>query len=115
MIGLTMLGESIGQAQNIAPQLRTLGVVLTMFARSEKICRSVETILREKLGDKLLRTKIRCNTKAKAAPSVKKTIFEYEEDLQGRGTEDYTNLAEEVETRIEAFEAQDELDKAANG
>lgn len=115
MVGLTMLGSSIGQAQEMAPNLKTLGVVLTMYARSEKICRSVENILKERLGEKLLDSKVRVNTKAKAAPSVQKTIFEYEDDPKGRGTEDYTKLAEEVEGRIEAFESQVELDKAANG
>jgi len=44
--------------------------------------------------------KIRINTKAKTAPSVKKTIFEFEDKENGRGTEDYNSLADEFLVRI---------------
>ena len=49
----------------------------------------------------LFKTKIRVNTKAKSAPSVRKTIFEYEESAAGRGTEDFTALAAEFLERFE--------------
>ena len=95
MVGLTLLGNSIGRIQKVAPQLRPFGVVLTLYARSERVCRQVASMLERELGDMLLETRIRVNTKAKSAPSVRKTIFEYERSGKGRGTEDYTSLAKE--------------------
>lgn len=100
MVGLTLLGNSIGKMQKLTPNLRPLGVILTKYARSERICRQVESMLRKDLGDMLFDTKIRVNTKAKSAPSVRKTIFEYEASRQGRGTQDFSSLAEEFLERL---------------
>jgi chromosome partitioning protein len=100
MVGLTLLGNSIGKMQKITPQLRPLGVVLTMYSRNERICRQVETMLSKELGPMLFKTKVRVNTKAKSAPSVRKTIFEYENMPNGRGTEDFTELSEEFLERV---------------
>jgi cellulose biosynthesis protein BcsQ len=100
MVGLTLLGNSIGKMQKVAPQLRPLGVVLTMYSRNERICRQVESMLAKELGPMLLKTKIRVNTKAKSAPSVRKTIFDYENAPNGRGTEDFTELAAEFLERV---------------
>ena len=105
MVGLTLLGSSIGKMQKLAPDLQVLGVVLTNYSHRESICRKTENILRQQLGDNLFKTKIRVNTKAKSAPSVQKTIFEFENSEQGRGTEDYTKLAKEFLQRTEALES----------
>jgi len=101
MVGLALLGNSIGKVQKVAPNLQPLGVVLTLYAKSERICRQVESLLRRDLGDKLFDTRIRVNTKAKSAPAVRKTIFEYESGKQGRGTVDFTALGEEFLRRLE--------------
>lgn len=101
MVGLTLLGNSIGKMQKVAPTLKPLGVILTMYSRNERICRQVEGMLQKELGQMLFRSKIRINTKAKSAPSVRKTIFEYENSEAGRGTEDFTALAAEFLERIE--------------
>lgn len=109
MVGLALLGNSILKVQKVAPNLQLLGVVLTLYAKSERICRQVESLLRRDLGDKLFETRIRVNTKAKSAPAVRKTIFEYESGKQGRGTVDFTALADEFLRRLEAMnEAQKE-------
>jgi len=108
MIGLTLLGNSIAKLHKVAPNLQLIGVVLTMYAKSERICRQVESILRRDLGDKLFETKIRVNTKAKSAPAVRKTIFEYESGKEGRGTADFTALAEEFLRRVEAMNQGDQ-------
>lgn len=100
MVGLTLLGNSIGRMQKVAPALAPLGVVLTLYSRNERICRQVESMLRKELGDMLFRTTIRVNTKAKAAPSVRKTIFQYENASNGRGTQDFTALADEFLERL---------------
>jgi chromosome partitioning protein len=113
MVGLTLLSESIEKMFKIAPNLRTIGVVLTLYSHNERICRQVETMLRKEIGPSLLETKIRVNTKAKAAPSVHKTIFDYEKSSTGRGTEDFTKLAAELLQRLEA--AQGLTRRVANG
>lgn len=100
MVGLTLLSNSIAKMQKVTPYLRPLGVVLTMFSRSERICRQVETMLSKELGDSLFKTKIRVNTKAKSAPSVRKNIFDYENSQTGRGTEDFTELAQEFLAKV---------------
>lgn len=113
MVGLQLLSDSIGKMFKLAPQLRALGVILTLYSHNERICRQVENLLREQIDDNVFDTKIRVNTKAKAAPSVQKTIFDYEKSAKGRGTEDFTKLAAEVLERLEAREAP--LKKVANG
>ena len=100
MLGLSLLGGSIGRISKLAPQLQSLGVVLTMYSRNERICRTVESTLRKELGGTLFETKIRVNTKAKSAPSVRQTIFEYEHSKTGRGTEDFSALASEFLDRL---------------
>ena len=117
MVGLSLLGNSIGRIQKVAPRLKALGVVITLFNRNEKICNQVVSMLSKELGALLLKTKIRVNTKAKSAPSVRKTIFDYEESPEGRGTEDFTRLAEEFLARLGmSAEPQRELvETVANG
>ena len=115
MVGLTLLGNSIGRMQKVAPDLKPLGVVLTMYSRNERICRIVESTLQKQLTTQLFKTKIRVNTKAKSAPSVRKTIFEYEDSPQGRGTEDFTALAAEFIEKLDALQAQPEQREAVNG
>ena len=100
MLGLSLLGGSIGRIGKLAPRLQSLGVVLTMYSRNERICRTVENTLRKELGETLFESKIRVNTKAKSAPSVRQTIFEYEHSKTGRGTEDFTALASEFLARL---------------
>jgi chromosome partitioning protein len=113
MVGLSLLGDSIAKIRRLAPYLQSLGVVLTLYSRNERICRQVENMLKNRLKGNLFETKIRVNTKAKAAPSLKKTIFEYEKSSTGRGTQDFTALAKELLARLEAREV--ELQKVANG
>lgn len=102
MVGLTLLGNSVRKLQKIAPDLRLLGVVLTRYAKHERVCRHVESLLRRELAGNLFESIIRVNTKAKSAPSVRRTIFAYEDDPAGRGTVDFTRLAEEFLARLDA-------------
>ncbi len=115
MVGLHLLGDSIGRIQKIAPDLRPLGVVLTMYSRNERICREVEKTLQKQLHADLFTTKIRVNTKAKSAPSVGKTIFQYEDSPEGRGTQDFTALAEEFLAELARKEHDSNLSEVANG
>lgn len=115
MVGLTLLANSVARIQKVAPKLALLGVVITLFARNERICNQVEGMLRKELGDKLFRTRVRVNTKAKSAPAVRKTIFEYERDEAGRGTQDFTQLAVEFLSRVGPAREGTARELAANG
>lgn len=115
LTGLIMLGNSIGRIQEkLAPQLTSLGVVLTLYHRSENICRTVERKLERELSDMLFKTRVRVNTKAKTAPSLQKTIFQYEDSPQGRGSEDYLQLAEEVVARVRSHATRQQIPEAVN-
>ncbi len=113
VVGLSLLSDSIGRMKKVAPQLVSLGVVLTLYSHNERICRNVEAMLRKEIGGALFATRIRVNTKAKAAPSVQKTIFDYEASEKGRGTQDFTALAAELLGRLEAYGGQEP--RVANG
>jgi chromosome partitioning protein len=115
MVGLTLLGNSIGRMEKVAPNLKPLGVVLTMYSRNERICRMVESTLQKQLTVQLFKTKVRVNTKAKSAPSVRKTIFEYEDSPEGRGTEDFTALAVEFVQKLNSMESGAIQKEAVNG
>jgi chromosome partitioning protein len=111
MVGLSLLSDSIMKMKKVAPNLQPLGVVLTLFSHNERICRGIETMLRKEIGPNLFDTKIRVNTKAKAAPSVHKTIFDYEASEKGRGTEDFSKLTAEFLSRVAGTH---EIRKAVN-
>jgi chromosome partitioning protein len=115
MVGLTLLGETIGRLDKVAPNLRPLGVVITKYHHNETICREVAKLLKKDLGSTLFDTKIRVNTKAKSAPSVKKTVFEYESSDSGRSTQDFRALAEEFLTRIGFNQKQNGQSAVGNG
>jgi chromosome partitioning protein len=86
--------------QKVNPKLKSLGVALTMFDKRESIAQSVAELVREELSDQVFETMIRVNTKIKGSPSVRQTIFQFEDDPSGRGTEDYTALTKEVMQRL---------------
>jgi chromosome partitioning protein len=101
MIGIKLLSENIEKIKRkLNPDLDLLGVALTMYDKREAITSQVETVIREQMLDKVFTTQIRINTKFKSTPIERQTIFQYEEDAKGRGTEDYQNLTEEVILRL---------------
>jgi len=100
MVGLKWLHKTVSRVKKLNPNLKPLGVALTMYDKRQSITQSVEDLIREELTDQVFKTVIRVNTKHKATPSVRKTIFEYENDPRGKGSEDYMGLTEEVLTRL---------------
>jgi chromosome partitioning protein len=105
LLGIKWLLRTIKQVKTkLHPGLEILGYVLTMYDRREGITRDVEDILRDQFGELVFDTRIRVNTKHKAAPSEHKTIFEYEGQSGGRGSQDYTNFTNEVLARLKALE-----------
>ena len=77
-----------------------LGYLLTMYDRREKITAEVEKILRRQFGDAIFADPIRVNTRHKAAPSHKKTIYEFE-PKSGKGRTDYEKLVDGVLARLD--------------
>lgn len=100
MLGIKYLQKTIGRVQKVNPKLRPLGVALTMYDKRESIARSVAELVREELAEQVFETMIRVNTKIKGSPSTRQTIFQFENDPEGRGTEDYTALTKEVIHRL---------------
>ena len=108
ILGLKLFGETLARIrQRLGARCDVLGYVLTMYDRREKITAEVEKILRRNFGEAVIADPIRVNTRHKAAPSHKKTIFEYE-SKSGRGRSDYEKLVETVLVRIDARARQSE-------
>ena len=101
LLGLKFLLETVDKIRHkLHPELEVLGFILTMYDRREKITFQVEKLLQERFGNLMFDTRIRVNTKQKGAPAQRATIFEYERSRSGKGTEDFTGLAEEVLSRL---------------
>jgi chromosome partitioning protein len=100
MLGLKLFSETLDRIRaRLAAPCHVLGYLLTLFDRREKITLEVEAILRRKFGEAVFPHPIRVNTRHKAAPSHKKTIFEFESE-SGRGRVDYERLADAVTERL---------------
>jgi chromosome partitioning protein len=100
MVGLTLLSNTIARMGKLVPHLHPLGVIVTLFSRNESICRKIDSVLRTELQGNVFEARVRVNTKGKVAPSKQKTIFQHESNPQGRGTEDFTQLAAEFLERV---------------
>lgn len=98
--GIEKLTENVEQTRSlINPALRCLGVVITQFDTRKAITGQVETALKDILGDDLFAVRIRVNVKFSSAPIDQQTIFQYEQS-QGKGSDDYATLADEVLARL---------------
>lgn len=81
-------------------ELSFLGAVITQYDTRKAITGQVEELLREELGKDLFSTRIRINTKFSSSPIEQQTIYQFEDDKQGKGTEDYLSLTAEVLERL---------------
>jgi chromosome partitioning protein len=101
ILGLKLFSETLGRMRaRLGAPCHVLGYVLTMYDRREKITAEVEKILRRNFGDAVFADPIRTNTRHKAAPSHKKTIFEFE-PKSGKGRSDYEKLVDGVLARLD--------------
>jgi len=102
MVGIKLLNENVEKVRKkLNPDLKLLGVVLTMYDKRESITTQVEMLIREQLEEKVFKTPIRINTKFKSTPIEQQSIFQYEGDPSGRGSEDYEHLTHELVTRLQ--------------
>ena len=102
ILGLKLFNETLTRIRTrLQARCDVLGYVLTMYDRREKITAEVEKILRRQFGDAVFADPIRVNTRLKAAPSHKKTIFEFEAK-SGKSRSDYEKLVDGVLARLDA-------------
>jgi chromosome partitioning protein len=101
ILGLKLFGETLGRMRTrLGARCDVLGYLLTMYDRREKITAEVEKIIRRNFGAAVFPDPIRVNTRHKAAPSHKKTIFEFE-SKSGKGRSDYEKLVDAVLARLD--------------
>jgi chromosome partitioning protein len=101
ILGLKLFGETLDKMRaRLGVPAHVLGYLLTMYDRREKITEEIEALLRRRFGEQIFAQPIRVNTRQKAAPSHKKTIYEYE-GPKGRGRADYDALVDSVLARLD--------------
>ncbi len=102
LLGLRKFNQALASIrERLEVETGILGYLLTMVDRRERITWEVEGILKKTFGSLLFRTHIRIDTKLKACPSHRKTIFEYESP-DGRARSDFEQLVREVMERVES-------------
>ncbi len=96
ILGLKLFNDTLARVRTrLGARAEVLGYLLTMVDRRETITGDVEALLRRTFGEQVLPDVIRVDTKHKASPSHRKTIFDYE-GSRGRGRQDYERLTSEV-------------------
>lgn len=100
LVGIKHLIKTIDQIKPSNPSIYNLGYVLTMVDRRESISSDVENILRDAFQDEVFSSVVRINTKMKACPQKRQTIFEVE-NAKGKGHTDYMNVTKELLKRLE--------------
>lgn len=100
LVGIRHLIKTIDQIKPSNPSISNLGYILTMVDRRESISGDVEGILRDTFQDEVFKNVVRVNTKMKACPQKKQTIFEVE-NAKGKGHSDYLNVTKELLQRLE--------------
>lgn len=82
------------------PDLKVLGVVITLFDRRTNISRDTHEQIRAVFGEALFKTRISKNVRLEESPAYKETIFSYAP--KSPGAEEYKKLSQEVIQRVEA-------------
>jgi chromosome partitioning protein len=81
------------------PDLKVLGVVITLYDKRTNISRDTHEQIRATFGDALFRTRISKNVRLEESPAYKETIFDYAP--KSSGAEEYKKLAQEVLQRVQ--------------
>src|SRR5215475_1670273 len=89
--------ERIRQRPN--PQLKMLGVVITLFDKRTNISKDTHGQIRSVFGEVLFKTKITKNVRLEESPAYKETIFTFAP--KSPGAVEYKKLAAEVVQRVE--------------
>ncbi len=98
--GVAGLLETIDRVKDaLNKQLKTLGIVITMFDGRTKLAQQVEENVRQHFGEQVFWSVIPRNVKLSEAPSYGQTINQYAPTSNGAGA--YRRLAEEVMQRVQ--------------
>jgi chromosome partitioning protein len=81
------------------PDLKVLGVVITLYDKRTNISRDTHEQIRATFGDALFKTRISKNVRLEESPAYKETVFTYAP--KSSGAEEYRKLAQEVLQRVE--------------
>ncbi len=81
------------------PDLKVLGVVITLLDKRTNISRDTHEQMRVTFGDALFKTRISKNVRIEESPAYKETIFSYAPKCSG--DDEYKNLAQEVLQRVQ--------------
>ena len=96
--GLSQLMETLYRVRDVAnPDLRTDGIVLTMFDSRNNLCTAVEGEARKHMGELVFRTRIPRNVRLSEAPSHSCSALSY--DPASKGARAYRRLAAEFAER----------------
>lgn len=93
--GLSQLLETINLVQeNLKPELRIMGAVITMFDRRNKLSEAVMSELYQYFPNRIFRSIIPRTVRLAEAPSYGRSILHY--NPKSKGAQAYENLAKEV-------------------
>ncbi len=81
------------------PDLKLLGVVITLFDKRTNLARDIQKQVCAVFGDKVFKTVVNKNVRLEESPAYKETIFTFAPDSSG--AQDYERLAQEVLQRVE--------------
>jgi chromosome partitioning protein len=80
------------------PELRVLGVVVTLLDKRTALARDIHEQIKTVFGDKVFRTVISKSVRLEESPAYKETIFTFAP--QSSGAAEYASLCEEVLRRV---------------
>ncbi|MGH9463254.1 MAG: ParA family protein [Vicinamibacteria bacterium] len=80
------------------PDLRLLGVLITLHDRRTTLSRDVQKKIKESFGEKVFKTVINRNVRLEESPAHKEAIFTFAP--RSRGAYEYYSLSEEVIARV---------------
>ena len=106
--GLSQLLNTAGLIkQNLNPQLKIEGILLTMFDTRNNLSHQVVSEIQTHFGDKVFEAVIPRNVRLSEAPSHGKSIIDY--DPRSVGAKKYLQLAKELDEKVygELSEAQE--------
>ncbi len=99
--GTDDLLETIEKVRRIAnPQLKVLGVLITLYDKRTNLARDVVERIRKVFGNKLFKTYISKSVKLEESPAYKESIFTYAPD--SIGADQYRKVAEEILERAKS-------------
>ena len=88
--------EKVRQRPN--PELRILGVVITMHDKRTALGRDIRTQIRKVFGDKVFKTVISKSVRLEESPAYRESIFTFAPESSGAS--EYYSLCEEVMDRV---------------